>query len=632
MKSSKAVIFLFFIPFLAFSQVPMALLSDTIKANADAVVQSESYTVTIESQEKQVINHKATITVLNEAGNHFANLFLFYDKETKISSVKLNYYNVFGKLIEKVKRKDFNDYSATGNSNLYTDNRVLHYTFLPKNYPYTVVYEYEIVSKNTAFIHPWQPLTGYYISVIKSNYSIQVANDLTLNKLESNFKGFNINKTTVNGRLKYTISDLKAFKKEPLSPSFNKIAPTVRFAVDKFRLAGVKGKANNWNDFGKWMYQELLASRNNLSQETKDKIKALVANEKDPVARARIIYDYVQNKTRYISIQIGIGGWMPMLTNEVDKLGYGDCKALTYYTKSLLDVAEVPSYYTILYAGDSKRDIAKELVAIQGNHAFLCVPTAKDTIWLECTSQKVPFGYINSFSDDRDVFVVTENGGQIKHTSKNKSKENLQHSIINYSVSNLGELKGNAKISSYGTQYKTHLNVFNNKNPKDLKIALKEFYALNEIDFNEIRVTNNKKKKRYDESFEFNASGFAKQYTTSILVFNLNPFNRISYIPQKVRKRKLPFEIVRGYKDIDEYSISLPENYSIDNLPKDETITSKYGTYTRVLKQDGKKLVFKRQFTLNSGTYPQEDYEDYRVFRKKINKLENIKIMLNKQS
>jgi len=631
MKFPKTIISFLFIPFFAFSQGPMALLSDTIKVNADAVIQSENYTVTIESQNKQIIHHKATITILNKAGDHFANLSLFYDKETKINNVKLSYYDIFGQLLDKVKRKDFNDYSATGNSSLYTDNRVLHYEYLPKNYPYTVVYEYEIISKNTAFISPWQPLSGYYISIIQSDYSIQVSDDLTLNKLETNFKNYNINKTVINGGLKYSVSDIKAFKKESLSPSFEKIAPSVRFAIDKFQLAGVKGEAKNWNDFGKWMYKELLVSRNNLSEETKNKIKALVANTDDPIARARIIYDYVQNKTRYISIQIGIGGWMPMLTDDVDKLGYGDCKALTYYTKSLLDIAEVPSYYTILYAGDNKRDIAKDLVTVQGNHAFLCLPTAKDTIWLECTSQKVPFGYINSFSDDRDVFIVTEKGGQIKHTSKNSSKDNLQHSIINYSISDTGELKGTATIKSYGTQYDDHLHSFDGKSPKDLKNTLKNFYALNEIDFNEIRVTNNKKKKHYDESFQFKASGFAKQYTATLLVFNLNPFNRISYIPKKVRNRKLPFEISRGYKDKDEYTIILPENYTIESLPKDETIINKYGTYIRTLKQDNSKLIFKREFTLNSGNYPKEDYEDYRTFRKKINKLENIKLMLNKK-
>jgi hypothetical protein len=28
--------------------------------------------------------------------------------------------------------------------------------------------------------------------------------------------------------------------------------------------------------------------------------------------KAKLIYDYVQQKSRYVSIQVGIGGWKPM--------------------------------------------------------------------------------------------------------------------------------------------------------------------------------------------------------------------------------------------------------------------------------------------------------------------------------
>jgi hypothetical protein len=56
---------------------------------------------------------------------------------------------------------------------------------------------------------------------------------------------------------------------------------------------------------------------------------------KEPIMKAKLIYDYVQQKSRYVSIQVGIGGWKPMDASDVDRLGYGDCKGLTNYTKAL---------------------------------------------------------------------------------------------------------------------------------------------------------------------------------------------------------------------------------------------------------------------------------------------------------
>jgi transglutaminase-like putative cysteine protease len=71
-----------------------------------------------------------------------------------------------------------------------------------------------------------------------------------------------------------------------------------------------------------------------LPEETKAKMRALVGDEKNPIMKAKLIYDYVQQKSRYVSIQVGIGGWKPMDASDVDRLG-GDCKGLTNYTKAL---------------------------------------------------------------------------------------------------------------------------------------------------------------------------------------------------------------------------------------------------------------------------------------------------------
>lgn len=614
------------------AQNPLVQFSDTITKNANAVVQKDDCTVNIISQTEQVIDYNTVVTVLNNKADWLGDMTIYYNKYTKITNLKVAYYNASGKLLKKVKRKDFNDYSTTGNASLYTDSRAIHYNYIPKEYPYTIAYEYKITTSNTAFIRPWYPIRSYNISVIQSAYTIQAAPDLKLNFLETNFNHFAIDKKTINTGFKYSLSHAKALRSEPLAPSFDKIAPHVRFAVDQFQLAGVKGNATTWKAFGKWMNDKLLASRNNLNQATKDKIKSLVKGVSDPIDRAKIIYDYVQNKTRYISVQIGIGGWMPMLTDDVDKLGYGDCKALTYYTKSLLDVAEVPSYYSILYAGNDKRNINKDIVAVQGNHAFLCLPTAKDTVWLECTSQRTPFGYINSFSDDRDVLVVTKNGGEIRHTSTNTSAQNLQKMHLAYTLTNNGTIKGDVQVQNYGTKYKEHLFAFDAKNPRELDRALKNIYDLNAVHFSNVRVTNNKKMKRYDETFSFEAPNYMMQYTSDMLVFNPIPFNRLRDVPTKITTRTLPFVISRGFQNTADYTILLPSEYKLEKTPKNVHFETQFGQYTKTYTYQKGKLYVKRVFILNKGFYPKEAYEAYRLFRIKINKLESSKIILNKKS
>ena len=146
---------------------------------------------------------------------------------------------------------------------------------------------------------------------------------------------------------------------------------------------------------GKWFYDEILYGTTDLPEETKIKIKNLVGNEKDPLKIAEIVYKYMQEKTRYVSIQEGIGGWKPMLAKDVDKLGYGDCKALTNYTRALLDAVGVVSYYTRLYGETDKKEIYADIVSFQSNHVILAIPDKSNYVWLECTNQTSAHKLIN---------------------------------------------------------------------------------------------------------------------------------------------------------------------------------------------------------------------------------------------
>lgn len=164
------------------------------------------------------------------------------------------------------------------------------------------------------------------------------------------------------------------------------------------------------------MHRKLIQDRDVLDVSTIEKIKSLVAGVTNPIEKAKIVYKFVQDKTRYISVQIGIGGWEPIAANQVDKVGYGDCKGLTNYTKALLDAVGITSYFTLVYA-QQKRNIVKDFSSMQGNHAILNIPNNGNDIWLECTSQTISFGFLGDFTDDRDVLVVTPEGGIIKKNS-----------------------------------------------------------------------------------------------------------------------------------------------------------------------------------------------------------------------
>ncbi len=604
-------------------------IPDSLKQNANTVIRNSNTEVRIYSKKNMTITYSKLITVLNANGNKpfFSEQ---YDKHKSINNIKITIYNKFGKIIKKVKSKEIDDFaSASDNYTLFTDDRYKYYKYTPNEYPYTIEISYAVKSSNTAFIPKWYAYSYYYTSVQENNFKISYPDDLILNYKEYNFDKHKITIEKTTNSIKYQTKNLKALIYEPYSPIFSKISPNVSFALNKFSLAGQIGDASNWNEFGKWMNEKLLKNRNEIPEKTKHEIKELIKGIKNPTERARLVYEYMQNRTRYISVQIGIGGWKPMKVKDVDRLGYGDCKALSYYTKSLLNEANIDAEYTVVYSGN-KRNIDKKLVSVQGNHVILMLPTKKDTIWLECTSQKLPFGQTGS-TDDRDVMILKENSGKIVHTTKYSAKHNYQKTQGSSFIDNNGNLVSNITISSYGKQYNQHYLINYETKEKQIDYYKNKFSNLIDCKIDSITLKNDKKNIVFKESITLSTPNFA-EIIGNDMVLNINLYNIYSDLPKRIKNRKYPLVISFGYFDEDEITIHIPNEFKITTLPKDIRIKNKFGYYKASLSQINEtQLMYKRSILINEGTFPKTAYNSFRNFIKEVIKSDKQKIILSKK-
>jgi hypothetical protein len=607
-----------------------ASISPELKENSNSVARLRQRDIVISSKKVMTIVTKDVVTVLNEKGLSHVGASEYFDKSTKIKSIEALILDASGKEIKKIKRKDFLENSVSQGS-IITDNKMLYMDYTPTSYPFTVVFQSEVESSNTAFIPAWYPIQRSYEGIEKSSLTITASADLGFKYKEFNMQGNQniVNEAIPNGA-SFTASNLMALKDEEYSPSYRNFIPHVLFGLETFNLEGVEGTASNWKDFGAWVYTNLLIGTDEIPLETQVKMKALVGNEKDPIKIAKIVYQYVQNKTRYISIQLGIGGWKPMLAKDVDRLGYGDCKALTNYTRALLNVVGVPSYYTIIYGDSQKRDLHQDFVSMQGNHVILALPVNEKIYWLECTSQTNPFGFQGDFTDNRLALLVKPEGGEIIRTHEYVVKENTQLTNGNFIIDENGSFLGTVLIKSKGTQY-DNKSVNENRSVEDLNKFYKSYFGhINNLKLKKINVGNNKEDVEFSEEVFLEASEYA-QKGGDRLIFALNAYNPVRGIPQRYRTRTTPFEIARGFYDYDEITISLPKGFSIEAKPDNFELKDKFGDYkTEYIVLNENQLLYKRTFQTNSGYYDKSDYENFRKFREQVAKSDNAKIVLVK--
>ena len=603
------------------------LVDADLKTKANAIVRYEKEQVEILSSNQIKVSTKRITTVYNEYGKKHVNAVAFYDSHRVIGKMEARIFDAMGEEIKKVRKRDFTDASAVSDISIYEDDRVKYLDYVPLDYPYTVEFVVDMTYKSTAFFPGWTPMHDYYVSVQHAEYELINSAGIELKTKKENFENYNIREISEHH---FVAENIQGIKYEAYTPELLSIVPRYKVALKKFEMVGVEGVNNNWNDFGKWMYDKLLTGTDEIPEATKEQVRQLTAGVDDPIERAKIVYKFMQDKTRYISIQVGIGGWKPMLATDVDKLGYADCKGLTNYTKALLEAVDVPSFYTVVYGGNSLRDIDSEFSSIEGNHVILCVPTEDENIFLECTSQTSPFGFTAGFTDDRNVLLVKPDGGEIVRTKVYEADESVQDTKAIINMDDSGSFTADINITSTGFQYNNHEGI-ENRTERDQKLYYKKYWSyVNNISIDHINIENDKDAVVYKENIKLSTTNYASK-SGDRLIFQPNMFNKLTAIPPRYTERKLEFKIDRSFKDTDEFIIQIPEGLKVEAMTDSKEINTKFGSYSFKLEAiEGNKLKYTRTFVLLKGSYQKEDYKAFRNFRKQIVKNDKSKVVLTK--
>ena len=627
---------LFFTHFFSYSQITdyaVSTIPDSLEVGANAVVRYCKQEIDIDSEKSMTITLSKIITVLNEEGDRHVDAYKHYSNDSKIKKISAVLYNAMGLEIVKYKKKDFNDVSAV--SGFYSDDRLKYLDFTPREYPYTLKFEYVFKTNTTLFLPIWYPVHDYNLAIEYKEIIINNLSKIPLHHKELNFNHFEgIQNISIGNISNYKIENRKAIKKESFSPYFTKIYPLVKFYLEKFVVRGYKSdRITGWKDYGKWQRETLYGGRSDLSDETKNKIINLVKDEDNPLKKAKLVYEYMQNKTRYVYVGIGIGGLQPTKASEVDRLGYGDCKGLSNYTKALLGVIGIKADCVVVYA-DEKIDFDSEYHGKEGNHIILNLPKlnkGKD-VWLECTSQTLPFGFLGDFTDDRDVLVLEKEGGTIKHTPKYLEENNQQITTGTVAIDVQGNVKADITMNFTGIQYGNQY-YKERLTPKELQKYYKSnrWSYIDNLKVEEHHLVNHKEQVSFVEDLKIKVDNYASVLREEIIL-RLNVFNKNQFKISKKKKRKNDIYIRNGFLDVDDIEVNIPEGYDFNQKIKKKNIETKFGNYAiSILKEGDRKIRYKRKFLLKEGLYPKEEYKEFSKFIRQVNSNDNLKIVFNKK-
>jgi len=605
-------------------------IPDSLKENANSVVRYAMEEDELSSTGKLTEKIHKVVTILNEKGDREAAMELFYNKKfDSFSDIAIRVYDAGGNLIKKYHKSDMQDYAATDDETLVGDERVLYLRHTVASYPTTVETEYEVETTSFFDLGAWD-IQDDQQSVQNSYYRISIDDNAGFRYLNKNTTITPL-KESLAGKSTYswTIKNLKAIKLEEGAEAW-RVFPRLYFSQNKFNMEGYPGDISTWQNYGKWQ-KDLNADVCSLTPEREAEIRKMTDTIKSDKDKARFLYRYLQENTRYVSVQLGIGGWKPFPATFVDQKKYGDCKALSNYMSALLKAVGIKSYYAIINAEKNKEPADPSFPRNSFNHVILCVPFKNDTTWLECTSAYQPFGKLGTFTENRNALVVTEDGGKLMRTPRSTMEDNQFNSEVHLTLDADGGAKATVKILATGgyrdeyislsmlkaDEQKTGmLELLNIKQPMSFDIdPYKDSNGVREISLN----------LAYDKFCDIAARD--KQF------YRPHVFDLVAFTLPVEEHRQSDYYFDHPLEKTCITTIDLPAGFEIETLPVNQSLKFDYGYEVKYTYDAAKSQVISTaKFNITNQVIPAAKYNELQGYLESVEKAQNKKLVIKRKA
>lgn len=361
---------------------------------------------------------RARLQILNARGEEHARFYAWEGRWTKLKNVSITVSSAGGNVLYQRNKNDLTKTCGVSGYDLYSD--VCHYYAELKApaYPFTIEYSYETQSQSLFELRGAS--LQQEIPVDLAEVRLEVDSDLPLR--------WKVTQTNLRPTVKHDGNKIEylwsAVNLEGLDdieyvPTGYNEPTRLILRVDKFKLEDYSFDGGDWSSVGKF-YSDLAADRYFPIQNLPPTLEI-----DQQYASLRTIYEDLIGSTRYVAIQIGIGGWQPYSAELTQSRGFGDCKDLTTLLISRLRQTGIDAYPALLNTR-SNQITDPDFPSLAFDHVIAAAMIGTDTIWLDPTCDLCPLYEIPYTDEDIDVLLMTDQGSRLTHIPKQSPEKNLE--------------------------------------------------------------------------------------------------------------------------------------------------------------------------------------------------------------
>jgi hypothetical protein len=428
----------------------------------------------------------------------------------------------------------------------------------------------------------------------------------------------------------WIVEMLPATRLEANSPPISKTAPFLMAGLRDFRIGDYKGTLNSWQEFGSFI-GELMQGRNVLPDQLKNLVKETTASLTTDKEKIDALYRLMQDRTRYVGVQLGIGGWQPFSAEYVEANRYGDCKALSNYMGAMLEEVGIKSYPVLVNSSETPFfPVDESFTTSAFNHMILYVPS--EEMYLECTSKLAPTGYLGERTDDRNVLWITPDGGKLARTPRLLPAENSHLQTVSLKINADGSTNFTLDGHFYGaTQRFLRYFASAERNETKQRERLNQRGTLPDVGGSVYDLNIEKDAPVAHLVYETNLPGYTRKLGKRMFV-PINKFYAFDNVPDKSEHRLLPIVVNKARFYVDTVHLAYPNTMEIESLGEAVTeFSHPVGEYRSEVSTTPGHLTWIRTLKLLPVDLPATAYNDYRQFFIDVAKADKRKVVLREK-
>ena len=477
-----------------------------------------------------------------------------------------------------------------------------------------------------------------YWPVLEANYSLNCPAGFEPSLLWINSRPVEPVQTITGAekKISLTIKDVPAIKDEPLMPPSQAVSGHLLVRIKP--AASLKfGRAfSSWQDIGLW-YEELSQERRQPDKTVEAKVQELTSGLDHGRQRLERLAEFVQKEIRYVSIQIGLGGYQPHPAPGILANRYGDCKDKATLLTAMLKSAGFDSFYIIINIDPYSVSPDAPVSLFLFNHVILAIKLADSSLFenseavindpeLGCllifdpTSPYTPLGRLPYYLSGSAGVLVAGGASKLCVLPVARSENNFHRRLGKFVLKADGTLLGQVTESFLGfpadkfrsrlmeADEKDRLRYVENLLNRTISGSFVEDCEFNNMDrlSEEVRLT-----------YVFKSNSYLKK-AGQLLSFKpgILALTEADEIFDQRGARQNPLLFPSPVSRQDEFDIELPEGYEADSCPPPFKLSTDFADYGCQLEpQPEQKLIkIKRWLNLKKTYLEAERFEEVRSF------------------